>query len=445
MIGPLPLAPRQHRHPSHERTAADACHADFCHADACQCPGLHTMPLLHIPVPEGDDALEPLDVAAWTDLAATQLYTQIDFDMVGEGDVFALLDRRTLDAPFARRVFVLVLDDATCAVYDEQGVLLDEPDNGTPLGVQAFRRGEADNQASFEAECDVDGMQYYSVQIYMDPAVGGGGEDDKLAAAVDSEEEVEEEVEQTDTPMADPAVLQTEVKRLKFVQGARLLLAHSDTPADPLSLQTSATVGLVVQKADPQESQALVVWDDKRHERFQLTDEFIRSIHPDAFISDEDDVASTDRAVHLMLARCQKAAEGYFYGTGELGKDDCFLAPSSYEAVPCATKDVRYPVSFGVGAHVHYLQEPTVYTLISFLVSSEPGQVRFYALLGDERALEISETLRPRYAVVQLVDGNRDAVLTVQQDGNQASAGGAYCGPDACPRARAFGSLRPQR
>ena len=402
------------------------------------------MPVLHIPVPEGDEAPEPLDVAPWTDLAAAQLYTQIDFDMVGEGDAFALHDRRTLDAPFARRVFVLVLDDATCAVYDEQGVLLDEPDDGTPLGLQALRRGEADNQASFEAECDVDGMQYYSVP-YLDPAVGGGGEDDKLATEVDDEEEETSTtaVVPTDTPIAAPVVLQTEVKRLKFVQGARLLLAHSDTSADPLG--TSATVGLVVQKADPQESQALVVWDNKRHERFQLTDEFFRSMPPDAFISDEDDVASTDRAVHLMLARCQKAAEGYFYGTGELGKDDCFLAPSSYEAVPCATKDVRYPVSFGVGSHVHYLQEPTVYTLVSFLVSSEPGQVRFYALLGDERALELSVTLRPRYAVVQLCDGNRDAVLTVQQDGNGASAGGAYCGPDACPRARAFGSLRPQR
>ena len=250
-----------------------------------------------------------MDVAAWIDLAASQLYTEIDFAMVGEGDTFALHDRPTLDAPFARRVFVLVLDDDNCAVYDEQGVLLDEPDNGTPFGVQPLRRGEADNQASFEAECDVNGMQYYSV-----PLVGGGAPhlDDHDDPAVSIETPVVEatEGEGTTPPVFTVALLQNEVKRSKFVQGARLLLAHSDTPTDPLG--TSATVGLVVQKADPQESLALVIWDEKRFAKYALTDEFIRSIHPEAFISDEDDVPSTDRAVHLMLARCQKAAEGYF-------------------------------------------------------------------------------------------------------------------------------------
>ena len=480
------------------------------------------MPTFHIPQQlwEYGDTVGPDPVKHdmdWEFTAEMQTFSRVDFSNIEPGDTYALLDRMTLDQPFLRRVFALIVDK-TAVIYDEDGDILDEPGNGTPGGLQMLLRGEEGNEQSFEAECDADGMQYYSVpqissespiaaakrprsvdertlmkeqrsgrglfgeegsqtqsgqpEVGTDPigtgpfgsvteaaavAAAATGEDARAcagspgaAAAADAADESSSApggIPSTELAMVtrdtdaggetgtnasnhtasgmgtsgwlSPEQLAGTI-RDRFKMGARVRL-----PPPGADVPSAATVGLLMEKAlDPEKASALVIWDASQHYRYLLTHSFMSSLNPDVFIDDIDDVPCIDRAAYLYIARCQKAAEGYFFGTGSfMGKEQCFQAPDRYQAVHCATKEVRYPVSFGVGSHVQYLDEPEKFVLITFLIASEPSQVRFYALLGDERSLEISSELRPRYRVVHLTNADKEAVLTVLPDGSRADSG----------------------
>ena len=74
----------------------------------------------------------------WEQTAAEQVLPEADFGDAKEGDLFAMEDRNNLAEEWpGRRVFIGMGE--TCVwVFDEHGVLINEPDQGVGVGHQEF-------------------------------------------------------------------------------------------------------------------------------------------------------------------------------------------------------------------------------------------------------------------------------------------------------------------
>jgi hypothetical protein len=121
------------------------------------------------------------------------------------------------------------------------------------------------------------------------------------------------------------------------------------------------------------------------------------------FLSSAEDCPVAERCVGVFPTRCNKDAEGYFYGQHYCGHNNAFLAPVTYVAV--AAKNPRYPISFHPGVEVTTTERATPYIFLQFLIVAENGQARMYALVGDPSALVPSPTLLHRYVVLGMKTG----------------------------------------
>ena len=223
--------------------------------------------------------------------------------------------------------------------------------------------------------------------------------------------------------MTQPEASAKAVQRMeylsKLVPQARLQL-----PPPTLGTPSAATVVLFIADSKPDPT-LLLVWDDLKlsvppshqYTRIVLSEDKLDAMVEDVpFLDSAADVPFAQRCVAMFLARCGKCAEGFFYGGGSfLGRDGCFIAASRYEAVECPTLNPRLPDSFKEGAHIQVKGFPNEYVICRILIAAHPGQVRFYAVIGDERALDISSTLIPRYAIVPLVVDQREANIQLVQ------------------------------
>ena len=99
------------------------------------------MVLLVVPIADGDD-MDFGDVD-WQQCAATQVLPEYaNFSDADEGDMFAMEDRNSLASEWpGRKVFIGFGGDCVY-VFNENGILIDEPDEGVRKGCQAFSEGE---------------------------------------------------------------------------------------------------------------------------------------------------------------------------------------------------------------------------------------------------------------------------------------------------------------
>ena len=395
--------------------------------------------------PDADDAIDltPEEVPSWDELAKQQQdagQTTIDFAGELAGDILALYDRTSLTeewGPHSRRIFAWIYSETNMCIYDENGQVLDEPEHFTPAGIQPLLMS-GDSDHSFQEEF----KEFYDLPDITGPfeqpaaaPVAAAAEADEPAAQVagmmeDAGTLMEDAVgvEGDAVEVVQPPEQQRSEMRSALTAQTRVRLpppGSTDNAAHPATL--------VVVK----ESVVALVWDDPelvpQHGSITLTDpvvDALLAVEDGIFIVDAADVAPPERCVGMFLARCNKEAEGYFYGANPpLGQNACFVAPDVYRAVPCKTANCRFPHSFRAGTIVKAGERTHEYVFVTTLISAEPGQVRFWALLGDEDALAVSSTLRPRYFVVPFMRG-REANMEVPQPATQ-------CETDALERFQA--------
>ena len=90
-------------------------------------------------VQEGHDDLEFDLPGTWDEQRQAQVEPASDLEDLEEGDVYALEDRNNLAQPWpGRKVFVGMGNGHDVWVFDEHGVLIDEPDEGVVQGLQSF-------------------------------------------------------------------------------------------------------------------------------------------------------------------------------------------------------------------------------------------------------------------------------------------------------------------
>ena len=203
----------------------------------------------------------------------------------------------------------------------------------------------------------------------------------------------------------------------QLVVGARVKLPAPGLPTDDLY---SATVTL---RAPPkgedsdERGTVMIVYDDSSLDpqwcKQVLSEEFCCAFNADNhFISAATDVSVSHQAAGVFMARSQKKAEGVFYGlTSVPGFDGKLTLPSLYWSVADPSSDtsaMRYPTSLKAGSYVLFYSKR--YVLVRFIIHTELQQVRYYALLGDEAALQPSPVLIPRYFVNPLCQA-REALL----------------------------------
>ena len=371
----------------------------------------------------------PMEVD-WVLLVERQLAQPLDqfkWEKLEDGDCLALLDRNSFALDFDRRVFVVLGCSAeeSVLVFTEDGRRLHEPDDFVVDGVQSRSEGEH----SFKAEYgDGVGGQYYRLPLMAH--IFSDIFQDAHEAAPEAEIEPETEplpapttpapaaaavpFEPTPTPESDLAPAPAQLPAAfdgRFQRGARVMLP----PPHPENSKCSAATLLARIAPSPPKTVlglAFVVWDEKQFCKFDVSNSFLSDLGEENFVDPAKDVPVFERCVSPFMARCSKAAEGYFFGAEYLGMNDCFLAPTSYEAVSCSTADLRYPSSLTAGHHVVHQATGQQYTLLLFLLHVEPGQVRYYAALGDERALIPSAKQTDRYFIVPLCK-KREAVISI--------------------------------
>ena len=388
------------------------------------------------PPPEalGDAAFVPPEIESWEAMASAQLSRNlVNGGELAEGEVLALLDRDCFMSDFVRRVFVFRFSASAVAVFDEYGVPIDDKSNFTPGGVQSYAKDDGDHSFSVEWEAD-DG--YYRLPLQLEIF-------DPLAPPP------------TPPPLPAPTAMHPPCDNIHPVTAlvtraiGNVLLQHAAAAAQAAAAATvgdpcldlsarlvprarlrlpppvtgatasAATICMrkVHGKADTKQDESVCILWDKLELPIQLhkqvlTPEFIASLRPDLFIRSEDDVCASDRIACAFMARCAKVPEGYFYGAELQGQNDCFLAPTTYEPVPCDTSKLRFPVQMKPGMHVK-CRGGVQHVLLNFIIFVEPAQLRYYAVVGS-----VAELTTPRYYIVP---------MTRERDENISAAEGSAC------------------
>ena len=343
------------------------------------------MPLLRLTVPE-DVVADPIEVDDWETLFRMQS-NLAPGTAIEEGDVLAMQDRTALNDEWcedSRKIFAVKWDEMRMAIYTTEGQLIDEPESFTPRGVQCFDSSMGDH--SFLEEW-VEG--YYRIP----PKVADANDDDTTADGI--------------APPADTTALVA-----RIVPGCRIVL-----PMNPGEAICRATVCLLHKGTFPEDDSCVVVFDNLTHKRFHkkivLTEELRAVLSEKFFVQPGEDIPIENQAAGVFLARCMRKAEGIFFGLESVG--DALTAPCSYVAVPCSTDNVRYDTTLDGGAYV--LFDDKQFVLVRWLIHTEPGQVRYYVILGDEEALKPSPELRRRYYALPLVLGREAAIKSITPPG----------------------------
>jgi hypothetical protein len=352
-----------------------------------QTPGLACAWMLLLIPPEGVEG-DPFEVDDWDTLL--QLQGEIEAGtVIEEGSALAMQDRTALTDDWSedsRKIIVLRWDEMRVAIYTTDGQLIDEPDSFTPLGVQVFHPDFGDH--SFLEEWE--GEAYYRIpreRVAQADELGGA----------------------PPPPPADTAALAN-----RLVPGCRIVM-----PMDPGEATQRATVCLLLKGIAEGHDSCMVVFDNvngirnRFFKKIQLTEELKGALTEQFFVKPGEDIPIENQAAGVFLARCAKKPEGIFFGLESVG--EALTAPCSYVAVPCSTENLRYDTALDGGAYV--LFDDKQYVLVRWLIHTEPGQVRYNVILGDEEALKPSPELKRRYYVVQLVQGREAMVKSITPPG----------------------------
>lgn len=387
--------------------------------------------LIELKIPACIPDCDELPVHSWIETMRDQTVSDPQMEV---GDTFALLDRSCFTEAWkttSRRVFVTRISEAQVLIHDSNGELVDEPENFTPGGLQAYA-----GDHSFLEEW---GDYYICAQsnfgaermLLVDAGVSSAGESDeeehlatvekstRLSGGVhEADEELQAAGEQlgehqlerhldlsVEDKSGDKSDNETPLQEIplpnKLVPGARLLISHPTEES-----YWSATVYL--RKAAKPHDVVVVTYDadsvSPQFLKLDMTPEFIEEMTPAMYLRDADDIALAERCVGMFPTRCAKGAEGFFYGQWYTGFNNSILAPDTYSAAKTANAP-RIPSSFHCGAHVTLTGRPETYVFLKFLIAIEPGQARFFALLANPAALLASPTLIARYVIVSMKTG----------------------------------------
>jgi hypothetical protein len=337
----------------------------------------------------------------------------------------------------SRQVFVCRVSESSVAVYDKDGLLIDDPANFVCGGLQGFRDCDGDHFFLGEWTNDPE-AGYYRVpprELWAPPASepntvqmeGGGGQPavepepapGPQPAELQLQPESESTVEPEPAPGPQPAELQlqpesvpesvpeSESEGLQLMQrlqpGIRIWASH------PHGAEKSwSRASIFLRRTNDSRGDTIVlVFDDllpPQHLIIPLSASFMHCCSPSMFVKDDDDGPIGERCVAVMMGRSSKDPEGYFYGQYYLGYQNRLLAPDSYSTVDAGATRPRYPVNLQSGTMVTLEDDATQqpYTFLRFIILQEPGQARFWALLGNPAALLPSPTLLNRYAIIGL-------------------------------------------
>ena len=190
----------------------------------------------------------------------------------------------------------------------------------------------------------------------------------------------------------------------RLVPGARLLCMHPQLNA---TVFERTTVYLRKSNGGAADSLIIVYDNDKlspQHVKIELNDDL--EVTPKMFIHDSDDIPLSERVVGVFMARCSKVAEGYFYGQYDQGANNSLLAPSKFVHVEASTTKPRFPTSFHPGVEVTFRDRSEKWVFLHFLIIQEPGQARFFAVVGNPAAEVASPSILHRFAVVPMKIGS---------------------------------------
>ena len=201
-----------------------------------------------------------------------------------EGDVCAMQDRSAVSDAWSdssRKILAIHWDELRVALYTTEGVLIDEPLNFTPGGVQVFSSDHGNH--SFTEEW---GEGYYRVP--QPP-----------------------EEQREDAPV-DSAALAA-----KLISGCRVLMPPPDSGSDTED-RPRGEPGTVILRRENKEGLAtsMVVFNNSfltpQYEGMDLTDQLVGKLKPNWFLDPGEDIPLKSQAAGVFLTRCQRKAEGIF-------------------------------------------------------------------------------------------------------------------------------------
>ena len=352
------------------------------------------------------------------------------------GDCYAMLDRNCIADDWSvasRRVFVVRVTASSVGIYNQNGELIDEPDYFVSEGQQPFLSTDGDH--SFLEEWTEDITCAYYVQPAKIPSTeetddtGAGGDDGTFS---DDASHLGEEVQASGDGLGGLDALvgwynddgsdfaDDKSEELATVEGSddgiRVIpFVDRLTPGTRLLVKHPVGQGMVratvyLRKVCSPDDWIHIVFDDCEGAptslKLQLTPELCKSCTENWFLPDAEDCPISERCVAVMPDRSQKEEEGFFFGQFYSGHDSRILAPAVYRANTTQPQRSRFPSSFECGDKVTVIDDLVEYVFLRFLILTDNGQARFYALLGNAGALLQSPTLLRRFTIVGLKVGS---------------------------------------
>ena len=196
---------------------------------------------------------------------------------------------------FSRKIFVTRWDEVRVAIYTAAGVLIDDPENFTPGGVQVFSPDHGDN--SFSLEWD---EGYYRVP--QPP------EEQSLDAPLD-----------------------TFTLAAKLVPGCRVLMPPPDCGSEYMHPQHNERATVTMRRSGHGKETIMVVVDNPelkpQYESMDLTNLLVGKLKPNWFLEPGEDIPIMGQAAGVFMTRCEKHSEGILFGRESVGTYSELIVP----------------------------------------------------------------------------------------------------------------------
>jgi len=342
---------------------------------------------------EGDGQI----TISWPALVQQQLINPEGWESDWEaGDIVALEDRNELTREWpGRRIFAL-FDDDRVFIFDENGLPLDEPDYGVPLGCQKLH-----GDASFVEELGV----YYRLPPRSSLQDSGNGLGSSAVTALVSRAiantlsqalELCPQPRPQLSPPPAPHVMSKEDFLARLLPQTRMVLP---VPVGDGSFQlTRCTIHMVLREKGRMcylvdNCAAKVLLLHHFDNGVELLDDPFNVLSPSGelqysgYLTDETDVPREERAAHFIGARNgTNTPLAFLFGHDcRMGKDDSLMVMCSSKPAP-GIKPVLFDGSLNPGCSVTLPGQAESFIFLRFVCGFNSKQWRNMAVLFDEAA-----------------------------------------------------------